>query len=65
MPRYTCIVCHKAELGEPNEKYLLAPEIHEALQCPKCGSVQFLLNDQILCTAEDYQKRIRKHYQKN
>lgn len=36
--------------------------IDRTYQCPSCGAVHYLLSDKVLCTREDYDRRICRSY---
>lgn len=60
---YMCQKCEDGFLStETTGTYLTSYPIWQVLECPKCGAVHFLLYDKVLCTEEEFDRRICHNY---
>ena len=58
---YKCQKCG-SQLEHTKKLIFTSYPIDWVLDCPKCGTEHFLLHDKVLCTEEEYDKRIYKYY---
>lgn len=59
---YKCQKCG-GQLEHTKKLCLTSYPIDLVLDCTKCGMEYFLLYDKVLCTSEEYNKRIKKYYE--
>lgn len=63
IPPLRCQKC--GAILQPTKKLILTSyPINLVYDCTKCGTEHYMLVDQVLCTEEDYRRRIREQYQK-
>ena len=58
---YRCQKCG-GRLEYTKKLILTSYPIDWVLDCPRCGTEHLLLHDKVLCTEEEYEKRICKYY---
>lgn len=61
MTSYTCQKCGRTLYHTPHLIMTSYP-INWVLWCPNCDEDYYLLVDKVLCSAEEYDKRINQYY---
>ena len=59
--KYNCMKCGTI-LEHSKGLWLTEYPIDWVFECPNCGTTHFLLADNVLCTEEDYESRVRMNY---
>lgn len=60
--KYRCLECGEF-LMEPKDRfYLTSYPIDDVFECPACHTKHFILADKVLCTEDEFDRRIYRNY---
>lgn len=59
---YRCLECGEVLREPANQLFLTSYPIRWVYECPKCKTIHFLLEDHVLCTSREFDRRIFRNY---
>ena len=59
---YGCLRCGAVLGPQKDMLYLTSYPVNEVYQCTVCGTVHYMLADNVLCTEQEFDRRIYRSY---